>query len=205
MYVYTETLPSSHHHCCGEGLTVDSIHGSDSCLVHGRQKKRNKNIKQTFVVRLSWPSPHIIFTFVVRLSWPNPHIIVVSGREYPPVHSLKPPMHWDRRCDVASCAQNHVSCLQPAKALSIGRHRCHEYSCTMSSIHLWLLLPLRSGKQYSETSFSASNLATWYCKALTDYRLGCTQEPCKESPTSEACSAVLEDIRNNVSSHITHF
>ena len=104
MYVYTETLPSSHHHCGDEGLTVDSIHGSDSCLVHGRQKKRNKNIKQTFVVRLSWPSPHIIFTFVVRLSWPNPHIIVVSGREYPPVHSLKPPMHWDRRCDVASCA-----------------------------------------------------------------------------------------------------
>ncbi len=28
------------------------------------------------MVRLAWPSPHIIVTFVVRLSWPNPHIIV---------------------------------------------------------------------------------------------------------------------------------
>jgi hypothetical protein len=161
--------------------------------------KGKEKHKQTFVVRLAWPSPHIIQTFVVRLSWPNPHIIVVIGREYPPIHSLKPPMHWDRRCDVASCAQNHVSCLQPAKASSIGQRRCRECSRTMSSIHLWLLPLLRSGKQYSETSSSASNLATWCCKAPSDYRLGCRQEPCRESPTSKACSAILADIRNNVS------
>ena len=157
VYRNTPFKSSSHGE---EGLTVDSIHGSDSCLVHGRQKKRNKNIKQTFVVRLSWPSPHIIVTFVVRLSWPNPHIIVVSGPEYPPVHSLKPPVHWDRRCDVASCAQNHVSCLHRAKASSIGWHRCREYSRTMSSIHLLLLPLLHSGRQYSETSSSVLNLAT---------------------------------------------
>jgi hypothetical protein len=136
MYVYTETLPSSRHHCGDEGLTVDSIHGSDLCLFHSRQKKRKTNIKQTFVVRLAWPSPHIIVTFVVRLPWPNPHIIVVSGLEFPPVRSLKPPVHWDIRCDVARFARNHVSCLQPAKVWSIGQHRCHEYSRTMSSIHL---------------------------------------------------------------------
>jgi hypothetical protein len=164
-----------------------------------KEKEKHKH-KHTFVVRLAWPSPHIIQTFVVWLTWPNPHIIVVIGREYPPIHSLKLlAMHWDRRCDVASFVPNHVSCLQPAKALSIGQRRCCECSRTMSSIHLWLLPLLRSGKQYSETSSSASNLATWCCKAPTDYRLGCRQEPCRESSTSEACSAILTDIRNNFS------
>jgi hypothetical protein len=147
---YTETLPSSRHQCGDEGLTVGSIHGSDSCLVHGRQKKkkrhkqtlvvrlawRSPHIIQTFVVGLTWPNPHIIQTFVVRLTWPNPHIIVVIGQEYLPIHSLKPPMHWDRRCDVASFIQNQVSCLQLAKASSIGQRRCRECSRTMSLIHL---------------------------------------------------------------------
>jgi hypothetical protein len=160
--VYTGTLPSSCHQCGDEGLTVGFIHGSDLCLVHGRQKKKKKH-EQTLLVWLTWPNPHTIQTFVVRLVWPNPHIIVVIEREYPPIHSLKPPMHWDRRCDVASFIQNHVSCLQPAKASSMGQRRCRECSRTMSSIHLWLLPLLHSGKQYSENSSSASNLnlATW--------------------------------------------
>jgi hypothetical protein len=37
--VYRNT-PFKSHHCGDEGLTVDAIYGSDSCLVHGRQKEK---------------------------------------------------------------------------------------------------------------------------------------------------------------------